>query len=462
MRPERIYVLNNNDLNKSGTYVLYMMQASQRISYNHALCYAIKLANNYNKPLVIGFALIPKYPNANTRHYYFMLEGILELKKYLENKGINFVMQLGDYKDVCLELSENSLLTITDFGYLRYQLLIRNEVAKEINTKFIAVESDIVVPIKEASNKAESFARTIRPKILQKLNEYLYDFEEENVNNKTKISFDSQLKLDSENDIENLLKLLEIDYLKDCREFFRGGYSKALNLLNDFTLNKLKYYGNFRNVPSKNYSTNLSPYLHFGQISSLEILNYAEKKNKEAYEKNKYSLLNELVIWRELARNFTYYENKIYDSHECIPEWAKKEFEKHEKDKREYIYDLKTLEKAETHDKLWNAAQKELVITGKIHNYVRMYWGKKVLEWTENYKQAFNYLIYLNDKYALDGRDPNTYLSISWIFGKFDRPFYQDRPIIGKIRPMTYNGIKNKHPDIDKYISKIEMLECLL
>ncbi|MCX8167250.1 MAG: deoxyribodipyrimidine photo-lyase, partial [Candidatus Micrarchaeota archaeon] len=435
MYKNRIQDLNQKQIDTRGEYILYMMHASQRINFNYALNYAILLANQFNKPLVVAIAIEPDYLLFSSRHYYFMLQGLIYIKKELEKLGITFLSVLDNYVDVCRELAENAVQVVTDVSYLRKDLNNIHELAKKIDKKLQSVEDNVVVPVKIASSKAEPYARTIRPKLLSFLNEYLNDYNGLQIlENKKTLDLDIDLlDLNNSEDIVDIIKRLTTTDTKECSKFYYGGYEHAKKLLHEFTENKLKYYSHYRNVPSKNYSSNLSPYLRFGQISAHEILLTCEKDNKLAFEKNKYSLINELIVWRELARNFVYYENQVYDSHKCIPEWAVKEFEKHANDKREYIYDLDTLEKGVTHDKLWNAAQKELTLTGKIHNYVRMYWGKKVLEWTDNYVTAFNYLVYLNDKYALDGSDPNSYLSIAWIFGKFDRPFYQDRPIIGKI-----------------------------
>ena len=445
---ERIRELNNKPINKNGKYVLYFMQASQRIEYNHALIYAVEKANKYNLPLLVGFSIMPYFPNANIRHYKFMIEGIEELREKFKKLNINFVIRFGNYEDIIEELSTDAFLTITDCGYLKFQREIRQKAALKLNTKFVEVESDVVIPIKEASNKAEPYAMTIRPKIIKKLDIYIKELKLPLLRNRKKLNIKNEFE-DSDKALKKLKVFKNISYVSN---YFKGGYSNALKLLNAFIKNKLKNY-HLRSDPSKDYSSNLSPYLHFGQISPIEIIIRIQKSNPNPEVFNDF--INELVIWRELSRNFCYYE-KDYDKHTSIPQWAKNELEKHIYDKRTYIYNLTHLEKAETHDPYWNAAQKELLITGKIHNYMRMYWGKKIIEWTKNYKEAFDILVYLNDKYAIDGRDPNGYASICWCFGKFDRPFFE-RPIFGKIRYMSDKGLERKF-NMKGYLDRIEKL----
>jgi len=445
---ERIRNLNNKPENKNGKYVLYFMQASQRIEYNHALIYAIEKANQNNLPLLVGFSIMPYFPNANIRHYNFMLEGIDELSKKFDKLNINFVVKFGKYEDVIVELSKEAFLTVTDYGYLKFQREIRKKAAEKTQNKLIAVESDVVVPVSDVSSKAEPYAMTIRTKIIKKLDKYIKELKLPLLKNKNKIPIRSEFE-----DVETALKNLKVNKkISIVSKYFKGGYSNAIKLLEDFISRKFQNYL-LRSDPSKDYSSNLSPYLHFGQISPIEIIIRVQKANP--HPDIFMSFINELVIWRELSRNFCYYEEN-YDTFDAIPLWAKNELEKHSNDPRIYNYKLDDLENAKTHDKYWNTAQKELLITGKIHNYMRMYWGKKIIEWVKDFKEAFDIIVYLNDKYAIDGRDPNGYASICWCFGKFDRPFFE-RPIFGKIRYMNDKGLEKKF-EMQKYIDRIEKL----
>ena len=227
-----------------------------------------------------------------------------------------------------------------------------------------------------------------------------------------------------------------------------AGYRAGMKKLKEFILSSLPIYSTSKNDPNSNSQSGLSPYLHFGQISALRVALEVEFKSDDI--KNKEAFLDELIVWRELADNYCFYE-KNYDNPQGYPKWAIVSHKKHRDDAREYIYVLKDLEEANTHDQLWNAAQKHMIIEGKMPGYLRMYWAKKILEWSFNVTTAHKYAIYLNDKYSLDGRDPNGYAGIAWsIGGVHDRPWFE-REVFGQIRYMSFNGCKNKF-NIFKYI----------
>jgi len=233
-------------------------------------------------------------------------------------------------------------------------------------------------------------------------------------------------------------------------DWIKPGETMALNSLNDFLDNRLAFYNGHRNDPNKNSQSNLSPFLHFGQLSAQRVLlNYQVKLNSLNMQE---SFPEELVVRRELADNYCNY-NENYDSFDGFRDWAKQTLNEHRKDKREFIYSLDEFEFAKTHDKLWNAAQMEMVKTGKMHGYMRMYWAKKILEWTKNPEYAIQTAIYLNDKYELDGRDPNGYAGIAWSIGGIHDRAWFDRSVFGKIRYMNYNGAKKKF-DVSAYINK--------
>lgn len=254
----------------------------------------------------------------------------------------------------------------------------------------------------------------------------------------------SSISLD---DIERVISDLKIDSRVRPVKDFIGGTTAAKRHLYDFLEHKLHRYSVERNDPNSNAISNLSPYLHFGQISPLYVALKALDTDEEACE----SFLEELVVRRELAINFAYY-NPNYDSYSGLPAWAKRTLDHHRRDRREVIHERADFEKANTHDKYWNAAQREMLSSGKMHGYMRMYWGKKIMEWTESPEEAFKIALYLNNKYELDGRDPNGFTGVSWCFGKHDRP-WAERAIFGNIRYMNENGLKRKF-DADKYASK--------
>jgi deoxyribodipyrimidine photo-lyase len=441
IQEERIKKLNNN-IFQDNKFILYWMQASQRTKYNHALEYAIQRANILRVPLVVIFCLTDNYPEANLRHYYFMIQGLNEVEESLKNRGIKFIIQRISPDDGVINFSKNCCLIIVDRGYLRIQRRWRKKVAENIKCPFLQVESDVVVPIEESSIKEEYAAYTLRPKIDKKLSSFLIPVEELKINNESLKYYIESLDISN---VEKVCFNLNIDNSVKPISFFKGGFNQAKIKLDYFIKNKLDRYNEEKNDPNLNCVSDMSPYLHFGQISPIFIaLEILKSKNK-----NVDSYLEELIVRRELSMNYVFY-NKNYDSFNGLPNWAKQTLINHSKDERDYIYTLEQLEKFETHDPYWNACQKQMITKGKMHGYMRMYWGKKIIEWTKNPINAFDNALYLNNKYELDGRDPNAFTGISWCFGKHDRTWFE-RPIFSKIRYMNDKGLKRKF-DMDKYI----------
>jgi deoxyribodipyrimidine photo-lyase len=311
----------------------------------------------------------------------------------------------------------------------------------------IQVESDVVVPVEEVSTKEEYAAATIRSKIHKKLDHFLVPL-------KQKDPVIDSLSLDFESvAIENMDKALSklcIDRGVKKVNSFQGGMKEALKHLEVFLEEKLDRFPELRNDPTLDYLSHLSPYLHFGQISPLFIALKVKQTKSPGVE----AFLEELIVRRELSMNFTFYNEK-YDSFESVPEWAKKALRTHQKDKRPYLYRLEELETAQTHDPYWNAAQREMVARGKMHGYMRMYWGKKIIEWSKTPEEAFRLALSLNNKYELDGRDPNGFTGVVWCFGKHDRP-WGERPIFGNVRYMNDKGLKRKF-DADRYVKMVDL-----
>ncbi len=441
---ERIKKLNRKEM-RNGRYVLYWMQTSHRTKYNQALEYTVSEANKMNKPVVVYFGITEDFPEANARHYYFMLEGLSEVQSSLKEKGIKMVVRRNSPELGAIELSKNASLAVVDRGYLRSQKKSRSYVAQTIDCPLVQVESDVVVPVEAVSPKEEYSAATFRPKIKKKLRSYLRPLKEK----RPKVDA-RQLDIDSYNieDPKKAILSLEIDRSVGRVEDFHGGATEAEKRLETFLKNKLDYYEEFRNDPTKEFLSNMSPYLHFGQISPV----YIALKIAETDSRGRDAYLEQLIVRRELSVNFVFY-NQSYDSFDGLPQWAKKTLKEHEKDPREYSYTLKELENGETHDPYWNAAQKEMRIRGKMHGYMRMYWGKKIIEWTKTPEEAFKTALYLNNKYELDGRGPNGFTGVAWCFGKHDRP-WKERQVFGKIRYMNANGLNRKF-DADLYVEKM-------
>jgi len=449
----RVKVINRRQFNTNGKYIIYWMSHSHRANFNHSLEFAIELSNQSGKPLLVYFPITDKYKHSNARYYKFMLDGILEAKKSVEERGIKFAIEkVNDIKQRIIELSENAYALITDKAYLKYYRKLNKYIADKLDVPVYEIESDVCVPVEIASDRQEPYAFTFRKKICSLLDKYIVELKPREPKIKS-VSFDFGIEEITFNNSLEILNILNIDKSVSLSPFV-GGYSQARKYLEEFIEKKLHRYKEFRSHPELDYQSNLSPYLHFGQISPIEVvLEVLSKYGRK--DENVDSFFNELIVWRELARNFCYY-NPNYNQYEGIPDWAKQTLEEHKSDKREYIYTIEELENAKTHDEYWNSAQLELLKTGKMHNYMRMYWCKKLIEWTDDPKKAFDIACYLNDKYELDGRDPNGYAGISWCFGTHDRP-WKERKIFGKIRYMSASGLEAKF-DIKKYVEKVKNL----
>jgi len=421
------------------------MQYSQRVEWNHALEYAVQQANQINQPLLVLFIISDQYPEMNERHYVFMLEGLLETQRALLERGIRMVIQFGNPSEKALEMSMEAALLVVDRGYLRHSRRLTEHVAQKAACPVVQVESDLIVPLEVASNKEEWSAATLRPKLFNNLPDYLVPL---TVIPVRRDSLHLEYESVDLSNLDQILSKLSIDRRVRRVQRFLGGTSEAKRLMTEFVDNKLQHYHEKRNDPTADYQSHLSPYLNFGQISPLYI---ALEALKSPYRAGVKVFLEELIVRRELSFNFVYYNDR-YDSYEGLPAWAKQTLAKHQGDFRDYVYLLEEFENAITHDPYWNAAMREMIQTGKMHNYMRMYWCKKIIEWTRSPEEAFQIALHLNNKYFLDGRNPNSYAGVAWCFGKHDRP-WPERPVFGKVRYMNANGLKRKF-DIEAYVRK--------
>jgi deoxyribodipyrimidine photo-lyase len=448
IQEKRVKKLNNRPV-KTGKYVLYWMQAAQRCEYNHALEYSIRIANKLKVPVVVLLGITDNYPGANLRHYRFMLEGLQDTKDGLEKRGIKLVVKYESPEFAVVALAKNACCVVVDTGHTHIQRKWRKYAAKNIYCLLEEVETNLIVPVTEASDKENFSAGTLRPRIYKELPEYMIQIKQ------TKPLFHSLAMKSISFDIDNIelaLSKLNINRNVCPVKTFIGGTNEAKRRLKHFIRDKLDHYADLRNDPCLDATSNISPYLHFGQISPL----YIALKVSESNSPGKEAYLEELIVRRELSHNFVYY-NQNYDKFACLPPWARNTLNLHSHDKREYVYSLEEFEQAETHDPYWNAAQREMVITGKMHGYMRMYWGKKILEWSKNPKEGFKIALHLNNKYELDGRDPNSFAGVAWCFGKHDRA-WGERKIFGKVRYMNAAGLRRKF-DPDKYIKKVDQME---
>ena len=447
IHPERISRLNRQPV-RDGRYVLYWMQAAQRVDCNHALEYAIDRANELRKPVVAAFGFTVDFPEANARHYHFMLEGLREVAEGLKSRGIQMVVRVGSPAMCIAELTTQACLVVVDGGHLRIQRQWRTTAAETVDCLMEEVETNLIVPVEEASEKENFSAGVFRPRISKKLDTYLVALKRRKPRKDSLgLSFDS---LDIRNP-DRVIQELRIDPSVGPVAGIRGGSREAERRLKKFVAGRLDDYPERRNDPNEDGQSGLSPYLHFGQISPVRIA----LRIRETSSRGSDAFLEELIVRRELSYNFVYY-NPHYDSLQCLPPWAKRTLDFHSRDRREHVYAAEEFEAARTHDPYWNAAQREMVLTGKLHGYMRMYWGKKILEWTKSPQEAFKIALYLNNKYELDGRDPNGFAGVAWCFGKHDRA-WAERPVFGKVRYMNAAGLKRKF-DADAYARRIEQL----
>lgn len=449
IHPTRIKTLNSVPPHIHGQYVLYIMQQSQRADYNHALEYAVESGNRFGKPVVVMIGIMPDYPDANIRHFRFMIEGLIETERKLHQRGIEMIVRTGIAPRVYEPLYREAVSIVMDRGYLRHQREWRRAVAEQSGRPVTVVESDAVVPVETAYPKAAYSAGILRPKIHAQLDEYFHILQPQTVHVPSR-GFTRKIGSES---LNGLFDRLDVHRDVSPVSNLKGGHSEANRKLESFIADGLDGYGEFSNDPVADRTSQLSPYLHFGQISPLEIA--LKIRQSGAKPQSVADFLEQLIIRRELSFNFVYY-NPLYDDYECLPAWAKSTLHAHHPDPRPYVYHLNRFESARTHDPYWNAAMREMIITGRMPNYLRMYWGKKVLEWTERPEQAFQILLHLNNKYFPDGRDPNGYAGVAWCFGMHDRA-WSERAIFGKVRYMNSVGLKRKF-DMDAYLRRVEKL----
>jgi deoxyribodipyrimidine photo-lyase len=444
----RVRIRNESPLATEGRAVVYWMQRAQRAQDNPALDVAVRAANELAKPLVVFFGLTPHFPNANERHYAFLLEGLVGTAREIEKRGAVFCLRVHprhELTSLCDDVSP--ALVVGDENPLREPEAWRREAARRLGVLFVTVDADVIVPSAFFA-KEEHAARTLRPKIERELPRFLVPSEEARV----RVPFAGPRPEATPLELQTLLRELPLDRSARAVTTVRSGTAAGVRALEDFLLERLADYPDARNRPEKATGTSLlSAYLHFGQLGprdiALAVLHAdAPVEAKEAY-------LEQLVVRRELAVNFVA-RNPNYDRYEGLPDWARATLERHASDPRPHVYSADELEAARTHDPLWNAAQLEMVLTGWMHGYVRMYWAKKILEWSEHPAAALDTAIRLNDKYFLDGRDPNGYTNIAWaIGGKHDRP-WPERAVFGKVRSMTYASTSRKF-DAAGYIQRV-------
>jgi len=450
-RNPRVTVRRSGPPDPEGKCVVYWMQRGQRAIDNPALDFAIEAANCLRKPLVVFFGLVPFYPHANLRHYTFLVQGIPDLARRLERRGAGLVLRrFPDHHLVKFCEEVRPCLVVGDENPLRETERWRVRAAERLRVPLWTVDADVIVPSR-LLEKEHYAARTIRPRIREHLDEFLAP----PANPKAEIAWQQPQSVASLPSHFDFLEGFPIDRSVEPNATSRGGTDEALHALSRFVRHRLKGYAVERNRPEIEGTSQLSPYLHFGQIGPHTIATMV--KHADALRADRDAFLEELIVRRELAVNFVRF-NPRYDRLDSCEPWALRTLKEHRRDGREHVYSERQIENAETHDPLWNAAQKQMVLGGWMHGYLRMYWAKKILEWTPSPEEAFDIAVRLNDRYELDGRDPNGYAGVAWaIGGKHDRAWGPERPYFGKIRYMSYQSTSRKF-DSKRYIKQVEAM----
>ena len=433
-----------NAINYSGGNVVYWMQRDRRFHNNWALIHAQNIAIKYKVPLTVFYSLNGNFANANPRQYGFLLRGLSETIEVFKKHNIPFHLRRGDVLTSLHNYisSSNTGYLITDFSPLKVYKKRLNKIIEDIEIPVDMVDAHNIIPAWIVSDKQEFAAHTIRRKIHILLDSFLHSFPKV-------ISHPFNVNIEHETiDPDAILRELQIDNSVQEVNWINPGENEGKRSLKTYLNERMDVTGESRNDPNKDSLSNLSPYIHFGQLSAqeiaLQVIATEDSVGKDTF-------LEQLIVRRELSDNFCYY-NDDYDSFNGFHSWAQKTLNEHREDQREYLYSSSEFENANTHDKLWNAAQHQMIVSGKMHGFMRMYWAKKILEWSEDPEAALQIAIDLNDKYELDGRDPNGYTGIAWsIGGIHDRPWFE-RPVFGKVRYMNYNGCKRKF-DVNKYIN---------
>ncbi len=424
------------------------MSRDQRVADNHALLAAQQDALERENPLVVVVRIYLSVANRRQQHYRFMLNGLQQVEQRLSDLNVDLLLTTDDLKDALAALDPAAVYF--DFSPLRGPQAVRKRVARAATCPVYEVDTHNVVPVWLTSGKQEYAARTIRPKIHRYLGDYLVEPEPLE-------HHPYRLGPGPVNDWTTLASRIVAANPDAYTPPFESGEDAASVTLENFIQERLANYDGARNDPTLDGQSGLSPYLHFGHISSLRAVMAVrqvarERQSDERVQTSANAFIEQVVVRKELADNFCYY-NRNYDNWNGLPDWGKTTLHEHRNDPREFLYTLEEFEAAATHDDAWNAAQIEMLRTGKMHNYMRMYWAKKILEWTPAPDTAIEIAITLNDRYELDGYDPNGYANILWsIGGLHDRP-WQERPVYGKVRYMNFNGLKRKF-DVQAYVER--------
>lgn len=443
--PARIHQYNS--ITPTVGPVVYWMQRDQRVEDNWALIYAQEMAMEMKQPLMVVFNLVSVFLGSTIRQYGFMLKGLGQVESHLRALAIPFFLLRGDPVETLAEFLQKTGagMLITDFNPVHPVMEWKRKLSGVVRVAFHEVDAHNIIPCRHISPKQEYAAFTLRKKVEQNLHRFLTDLPAL----KEQPRFPGELQTDPI-DWDQVRQSLTVDRGVTEVDWLEPGERAAQEALRFFLSSRLAQYATGRNFPDRDGQSDLSPYLHFGHLSAQRVA--LAVRNSGSDPESVGAFLEELIVRRELADNFCLYTEN-YHSFDAFQPWARNTLNRHREDPREHLYGLRQLEHAGTHDPLWNAAQREMTLKGKMHGFMRMYWAKKILEWTASPEEAMAIAIYLNDKYELDGRDPNGYAGIAWaIGGTHDRP-WGERLVFGMIRYMNYQGCKRKF-NVDAYIKR--------
>uniref|UniRef100_A0A336L2S2 Deoxyribodipyrimidine photo-lyase n=1 Tax=Culicoides sonorensis TaxID=179676 RepID=A0A336L2S2_CULSO len=447
-KKKRIRILSDaKEVPEKTNGVVYWMSRDQRVQDNWAFLFAQKLALKNKVPLHVCFCLVPTFLDATMRHFKFMLRGLEEIEAECSKLNIGFHLLVGEHGKVIPKFIKDNDFggLVTDFTPLRVPSQWVDSVQKALPIKvpFCQVDAHNIVPVWVTSEKQEYAARTIRNKVNSQLSTYLTKFPPV-----IKHPHKMTVKVPKV-DWKQALSTVKADPSVEEVTWCQPGYKAGIAMLESFCEKRLRGFNQSRNDPTKNFLSNLSPWFHFGQIAVQRAI-LQVNKYKSKFKEGVDAFNEEAIVRRELSDNFCYY-NKNYDNLKGLASWAAQTLNDHRKDKRPYLYTQQELDESKTHDDLWNAAQNQLRREGKMHGFLRMYWAKKILEWTESPEEALRIAIHLNDRYSLDGRDPNGYVGCMWSIGGIHDQGWAERAVFGKIRYMNYQGCKRKF-DINAFI----------
>ena len=469
----RIHDANSKPLRHSRRYVLYWMIAARRLRLNFALDRALEHCRNLQKPLLVFEPLRCGYEWASDRIHSFVIQGMKDNAEYCQKHGVSYFPYLepkpGGGKGLLAALAEAACVVVTDDFPCFFLPRMVASAAKKLQVPVEAVDSNGLLPLRAAPHafgRAFDFRRFLQKTLPAHLEHFPHADPLKRlaqpqlaklppaIAKKWPPATREMLSVD-----QSLLQKFPIDHSVFPTDA-RGGFVAARRQMNDFFKSRFEDYAEDRNQPESDACSGLSPYLHFGHISAHEVFRELARRGK--WQPAKLSLrangsregwwnmspaaegfLDQLITWREVGFNFAFHRAD-YDQFESLPDWVRNSLQSHARDQRQHSYSAQQFERAETHDSLWNAAQTQLVREGRIHNYLRMLWGKKILEWSRSPQQAARIMIHLNNKYSLDGRDPNSYSGIFWVLGRYDRPWAPERPIFGLIRYMSSENTARK------------------